>query len=212
MDVTLVAGIPPFVPAQVHRSALKAYLFFLHWVTQQCEAEAREAAPAAAAAGGRCSAVAALNNHIGFPVRCTVAAPGACALRHAFRTSSGSCSTWGVRRGRGQKRQQAAGGAWDWEALRPRVARALAGVSEVDLAQLYAPAPVEEPLVQLAMKFVSVVLVHWQRLRNFAGLHQLCSCQYAGKAAPHRQLISFVSCYWGPDDILCRHIQVESNS
>lgn len=37
---------------QAQRSALKAYVFFLHWATQQCEAEAREAAPAAAAAAG----------------------------------------------------------------------------------------------------------------------------------------------------------------
>ena len=176
MDVTLAAGTHTFAPAQVHRSALKAYLVFLHWVTQQCEAEAREAAPAAAAAGGRCSAVAALNAHKGFASGVQWLRRLVPTLCHTFRTLSGSCSTWGVRRGRGQKWQQAAGsGAWDWEALRPRVARALVGVSEVDLGQLYAPAPVEEPLVQLAMKFVSVVPVCGQRLLKYAS-------QFAGNA------------------------------
>ena len=35
-----------------HRSALKAYVFFLYWAAQQCEAEARDGGgPAAAAAG-----------------------------------------------------------------------------------------------------------------------------------------------------------------
>lgn len=34
------------------------------------------------------------------------------------------------------------------------MARALCGVSEVDLALLFAPAPVEEPFLQLTMKFV----------------------------------------------------------
>lgn len=57
-------------------------------------------------------------------------------------------------RGRGRKKGAEALAAWDWEAQRAKVARVLCSVSEVDLAPLFAPAPVEDAFLQLWMKFV----------------------------------------------------------
>jgi len=52
---------------QQQRSGLKAYVFFLHWATEQCEAEAREAAPAAAAAAGGRSVGSCLDMNVPVP-------------------------------------------------------------------------------------------------------------------------------------------------
>ncbi len=59
-------------------------------------------------------------------------------------------------RGRGRKKGAEALATWDWEAQRAKVARVLCSVSEVDLAPLFAPAPVEDAFLQLWMKFVSL--------------------------------------------------------
>lgn len=89
-----------------HYSALKAYVFFLHWVASQAEQEQKvTAAKAPAAAGGR----------------------GRTKGKKAAQISS----------------------SWDWDADRERLAKAFAGISQIDLWRLCSPNMPEEAFLLL---------------------------------------------------------------
>ena len=65
------------------------------------------------------------------------------------------------RRGRKKKATgQEAMLAWEWAPQRVRVAKALCSLSEVQLGPLFAPHPVEEPLLQLWTRFVRARSTH----------------------------------------------------
>lgn len=85
-----------------HYSALKAYVFFLHWIASQAEqdqkATAAKAAPAAAGGRGRT---------------------------------------------KGKKAAQI-NSSWDWDADREKLAKAFAGISQIDLRRLCSPNNPEE--------------------------------------------------------------------
>ena len=100
--------------AAQHDSALKAYVFFLHWIAVQAEHDSRDitakAAPAASAAGrGRTKA----------------------------KKPAQLCSEW------------------SWDADREKVAKAFAGVGQIDLWQLCRPQNPDEAFLLLWSKTVS---------------------------------------------------------
>ena len=96
-----------------HYNALKAYVFFLHWIVSQAEQEQRSAAakPAPAAAGGK-------------------------------------------GRTKGKKAAQL-GNSWDWDADREKLAKAFAGISQIDLWRLCSPHNPEEAFLLLWSQTVS---------------------------------------------------------
>lgn len=109
--------------SEQHYSALKAYVFFLHWIVSQAEHEQRNAAakPAPAVAGGR----------------------GRTKGKKAAQISS----------------------SWDWDADREKLAKAFAGITQIDLWRLCSPHNPEE----------AFLLLWSQTVRNVASLH-VCRC------------------------------------
>lgn len=101
--------------SEQHHSALKAYVFFLHWIASQAEQEqktsAAKAAPAAASGKGRTKS------------------------KKAAQTSS----------------------AWDWDSDREKLAKAFAGISQIDLWRLCSPSNPEEAFLLLWSQTVSFV-------------------------------------------------------
>ena len=99
--------------AEQHYSALKAYVFFLHWIASQAEQEqkatAAKAAPAAASGRGRT---------------------------------------------KGKKAAQISS-SWEWDADRDKLAKAFAGISQIDLWQLCSPNNPEEAFFLLWSQTVS---------------------------------------------------------
>lgn len=68
---------------------------------------------------------------------------------------------------------------WDWASQRVRIAKALCSLSEVQLVPLFAPHPVEENLLQLWIRFVSLSLL-------LPAAHPTCCC--SDKPRPERLL------------------------
>ena len=99
--------------AERHYSALKAYVFFLHWIASQAEQEQKatvaKAAPVAASGRGRT---------------------------------------------KGKKAAQISS-TWDWDADREKLAKAFAGISQIDLRQLCSPNNPEEVFFLLWSQTVS---------------------------------------------------------
>ncbi|KAL0030288.1 hypothetical protein WJX77_007662 [Trebouxia sp. C0004] len=93
--------------AEQHCSALKAYVFFLHWIASHTEQQQKDctarAAPAAGPAKGRSKA------------------------KKAAQINS----------------------SWDWDADREKLAKAFAGISQIDLWQLCSPSNPEEAFLML---------------------------------------------------------------
>lgn len=98
--------------SEQHYSALKAYVFFLHWTASQAEQEQRTAAKSAPAAAG----------------------------------SRG--------RTKGKKPAQISS-SWDWDADREKLAKAFAGISQIDLWRLCSPNNPEEAFLLLWSQTVS---------------------------------------------------------
>lgn len=114
--------------SEQHYNALKAYVFFLHWIANQAEQEqkttAAKAAPAAAGGRGRT---------------------------------------------KGKKAAQISSN-WDWDADREKLAKAFAGISQIDLWRLCSPNNPEEAFFLLWSQTVSNNLsvksrVAWLQIR-----------------------------------------------
>ena len=112
------------VLSEQHYSALKAYVFFLHWVARQAEEEQK--------------------------VSAAKAAPTAAA---------------GKSRTKGKKAAQIAS-SWDWDTDREKLAKAFAGISQIDLWRLCSPHNPEEAFLLLWSQTVSTQLP-----RTAAALH-----------------------------------------
>ena len=81
------------------------------------------------------------------------------------------------RRGRKKKATgQEAMLAWEWAPQRVRVAKALCSLSEVQLGPLFAPHPVEEPLLQLWTRFVSTRCAHPPQEMLCSTRELVCCC------------------------------------
>ena len=104
--------------SEQHHSALKAYVFFLHWIASQAEQEQKATA--------------------------SMTAPSAAA---------------GKSRTKGKKAAQISS-SWDWDADREKLAKAFAGISQIDLWRLCSPNKPEEAFLLLwsqTVRFTKVV-------------------------------------------------------
>lgn len=99
--------------AEHHHSALKAYVFFLHWIANQADQQQKDSAAKAAPAAGQ--------------------AKGRTKAKKAAQISS----------------------SWDWDADREKLAKAFAGVGQIDLWRLCSPNNPEEAFLLLWSQTVS---------------------------------------------------------
>ncbi len=100
--------------AEQHYSALKAYVFFLHWIANQAEQHQKESAAKAAPAAG-------------------TAGKGRTKAKKAAQIST----------------------TWDWDGDREKLAKAFAGIGQIDLWQLCSPNNPEEAFLMLWSQTVS---------------------------------------------------------
>jgi hypothetical protein len=149
-----------------HRSALKAHVFFLAWLTRIAEDEVK-AAPTNDPAPGISSQPSPehttyCRTKLVFSwVTCPL---GSLAVELMNLSISPAClrNEAGVA-GRGKSRRNPAGSTnvlvqWDWDGQRDRLARALGGVADIDLGMLFSPASPDEAFLQTWCHTVSHTL------------------------------------------------------
>ena len=100
--------------AEQHHSALKAYVFFLHWIATQAEQQQKQSAAKSAPAAGA--------------------------------TATGRAKA---------KKNTQINMTWNWDADREKLAKAFAGIGQVDLWRLCSPNNPEEAFMMLWNQTVS---------------------------------------------------------
>jgi hypothetical protein len=139
---------------KAHRTALKVYFFFLHWVASTAEADAASASASAAAVAPT-------------KVRCGqhwLASPRGVCVRaanthtHTERMVSRSTLTSWQGKGKTSKKAAVAPSTFDWDAVRAKVVRPLEVWMDMDLTPIYRGFTVEEDLLNLCVRLAQLFL------------------------------------------------------